>query len=70
MTGFIISEKSFFPPNGINLSRQQIELKFKETIKLLHFMVLKRGHFGKWMKNTWNVLKCVEKWGRSVGSVV
>ena len=34
-------------------------------------MVLKLGHFGKYIRNTWEVLKCeaVEGW-RSVGPIV
>jgi hypothetical protein len=35
-------------------------------------MVLKRGHFGKEIRNTWKVLKCGvgEEWRRSVGPIV
>jgi hypothetical protein len=35
-------------------------------------MVLKRGHFGMQIRNTWNVLKCGvgEEWRRSVGPIV
>ena len=35
-------------------------------------MVLKIGHFGKCIRNTWKVLKCGagEGWRRSVGPIV
>jgi hypothetical protein len=35
-------------------------------------MVLKLGHFGKLIRNTWKVLKCGEgeEWRRSVGPIV
>jgi len=35
-------------------------------------MVLKGGHFGKKIRNTWEGLKCgaVEGWRRPVGSIV
>jgi hypothetical protein len=35
-------------------------------------MVLKFGHFGKYIINTWKVLKCGagEGWRRSVGPIV
>jgi len=35
-------------------------------------MVLKNGLFGKYIRNTWKVLKCgaAEGWKRSVGPVV
>ena len=34
-------------------------------------MVLKLGHFGQQIRNTWKVLKCGagEGWGRSVGPI-
>jgi hypothetical protein len=34
-------------------------------------MMLKRGHFGKWIRNIWKVLKCGagEEWRRSVGQI-
>jgi hypothetical protein len=35
-------------------------------------MVLKRGHFGKWIRSIWKVLICGagEEWRRSVGPIV
>jgi hypothetical protein len=34
-------------------------------------MVLKRGHFGKSIRNIWKVLKCAgEEWRRSVGLIM
>ena len=37
---------------------QQTGLEVKEeTINVLH-LVLKLGHFRKWIRNTWEVLKC------------
>jgi hypothetical protein len=35
-------------------------------------MVLKFGHFGKYIANIWKVLKCgaVEEWRRSFGPIV
>jgi hypothetical protein len=32
--------------------------------------MLRFGHFGKWMRNTWKVLKCGdgEGWRKSIGS--
>jgi len=36
------------------------------------FVVLKLGHFGEWLRNTWKVLKCGagEEWRRPSGMIV
>ena len=56
---------------------QQTGLKFEEEInKMLHLKhgflwVLKLGHFGQQIRNTWKVLKCAgEGWRRSVGPIM
>jgi hypothetical protein len=35
-------------------------------------MVLKAGHFGKWIRNTWEVQECgaEEEWRRSFGPIM
>jgi hypothetical protein len=56
----------------------KLDLKLgKDTNKLLHlehshFMVLKLGHFGAYIRNTWKVLKCGagEGWRRSFVLIV
>ena len=64
----IVAEQAAF--NKKNLSTSKLELKFKEeNYELLHlelssFVVLKLGHFIKWIRNTWKVLKCGAGEGR------
>jgi len=42
---------------------------FKICVILLIYMMLKLGHFGMWIRNTWKIVKCGggEGWRRSVG---
>jgi hypothetical protein len=60
----------------VNCFHQQIGLKFKEETSEVTFgaqlrTVLRLGHFGKEIGNTWNVLKFgVEEGQRSLGPIV
>jgi hypothetical protein len=65
-------------PHFPTINNTDIRLKFKkETSKVLSledrvFMMLKLGHFGKYIRNIWNVLErgAGEGWRRSVGPIV
>jgi len=60
-----------------NLSTSKLDLNLRKKIvkcymwSIAFFMVLKLGHFGKQIRNAWNVLKCgaAEGW-RSIGTIV
>ena len=65
----LIKEKTLFTSKlDLNLKKKLMNAALGAWL----CVELKLGHFGKWTRNTWKVLKCgaLEGWRRSVGPIV
>jgi hypothetical protein len=65
LSGFNRKKTLFTSKLDLNLGKKLV------NCYVLKCMMLKLGHFGKWIRNTWNVLKCGgEGLKGSVGPIV
>ena len=70
----IVMAIAAFNKKAVFVSRLGFKLRKKSTafgVYVYVGLVLKLGHFGQWIRNTWKVLKCgAGEWWSSVGPIV